>query len=418
MSDKIQILFVDDEPNLLASLKRMMRVKQKEWDMTFENSAIKALKFMEKNDPAVIVSDIRMPEMDGAEFLARAKDTHPMAIRIALSGQVDLNEVIRSIKAVHQYISKPCDAHKLIEKIEGALRSRRVLTDNALLEVVTNIESLPIVQKIFLEISEELEKEEPSIDNVATLIAQDVGLVAKIINLVNSPYFGLPANVDSVQKAITMLGLETIKALVLTTQIFSMHDENKVPQLNIGLLWEHSFRVSNIARLIAECEGLDNIDVAKCRMAGLLHDVGKLVLSSQYPEEYGTLLDSLGEEGRTVCQAESEVFGTTHAEVGAYLMGLWGVGGDLVYGIGHHHCRVSQESDIALITHVANVIDHNFFIIHEEYTKRKLDGKLSHLLEGTEKMAKWIDYIRAQWDYWENSVEGEVVLGFNDGVCR
>ncbi len=402
MTNKINIMFVDDEPNVLSALKRMLRIKHEDWDMKFVESGPEALKELAASPFDVIVSDIRMPGMDGADLLTKVKQESPTTIRVALSGQVDLNEVIRSIKAVHQYISKPCDAEELIDKIEGALQSREVLTDKNLLELVTNLDALPVIPEVFQDIERELAKDEPSIERIASSIAKDVGFVAKILKLVNSPYFGLPSSVDSVQKAITMLGLDTIKALVLSTHMFSMYDENLLPQLNISLLWDHCFRVSNIARLIAQCEGMDRVDIAECRMMGLLHDVGKLVLITSFPEKYEVMLQGLSSSDKMVWEGEKEAFGTTHAEVGAYLMGLWGLPGSLVYGIGHHHCRVTKESQKALIVHVANVIDHNFYILHEDYYKSRLHEDLGFLVEEL-ILEKWINYIRDNWEYWEDS---------------
>ncbi|QJB57184.1 response regulator [Pseudodesulfovibrio sp. zrk46] len=400
MSDKTQIMFVDDEPNVLSALKRMLRSKHNEWDMTFVESGQKALEAMEHAEFDVVVSDIRMPGMDGADLLSRVKSLSPTTIRIALSGQVDLNEVIRSIKAVHQYISKPCESDELIEKIEGALHSRSVLTDQNLLELVTKLDALPVIPQVFHDIESELAQKEPSIDKIAEHISRDVGFVAKVLKLVNSPYFGLPSNVDSVHKAITMLGLDTIKALVLSTHMFSLYDEKKLPELSITLLWEHCFRVSTIAQLIAECEGLDRDTIAQCRMTGLLHDVGKLVLISSFPEQYKQMLNDINGTNKLIFEAEKETFGTSHAEVGAYLMGLWGLSGRLVYGIGHHHHKVNPDDQVSVIAHVADVFDHNCVIINEKYRKTKINEELEGLVDKA-KRTKWIAYLKKKWDYWE-----------------
>lgn len=420
MSNKKKVLFVDDEPNVLSAMKRMLRFKSDEWDMIFVDSGTKALAEIESGYCDVIVSDIRMPGMDGAELLTKVKEESPTTIRIALSGQVDLNEVIRSIKAVHQYISKPCDADDLVSKIEGVLQSREVLTDTNLLRLVTNIDALPVMPKVFYEIEEELAKKEPSIEKIAICISTDVGFVAKMLKLVNSPYFGLQTSVDSLQKAITMLGLNTIKALILSSHMFSMYNEKQMPELSISLLWDHCFRVSNIARLIAKAEGMDRKSVAECRMAGLLHDIGKLVLISSFTKEYRCLLQNNTNSGRLVWEAEKETFGATHAEVGAYLMGLWGLPGNLVYGIGHHHDRVSKESPIALIIHIADLIDHHFFIIHEGYAKGKLAENLNFLEEDESKLKMWLEYIKDNWDYWDLEAENvdRGLLDFMSGGIR
>jgi len=373
MTQKLNILFVDDEPNVLAAIKRMLRSRHNEWHMEFAESGAAALEMFRKKGFDVIVSDIRMPGMDGAELLTHIKMLSPGTIRIALSGQVDLNEVIRSIRTVHQYISKPCDADRLVGKIEGALASRDILTDERLVNLVTEIDALPVMPKVFQEIEAELEQAEPSIEKIAALITQDVGLVAKIIKLVNSPFFGLPANITSVHKAITMLGLETIKALILSTHLFVMYDNDELPKFNIHMLWDHCFRVSNIARLIAEYEGLDNNTVTRCRMAGLLHDVGKLILANYYPDQYARVLDRTRREGGPIVEVEKAVFGTTHAEVGAYLMGLWGVNGEVVHGIGHHHGYEETDMSVAMLLSVADVIDHHCVVFNDNYSKIELN---------------------------------------------
>jgi len=394
---KLQILFVDDEPNVLAAIRRMLRVKRDEWEMRFVESGMKAVSVLEDRSYDVIVSDIRMPGMDGAELLAHVKKHSPGTIRIALSGQVDLDDVINSIRAVHQYISKPCDADKLIEKIEGALKSRDILTDKNLANIVTEIDSLPVIPKVFRDIETELDKDEPSIDKIAGLVAQDVGIVAKILKLVNSPFFGLPTNIDSVHKTVTMLGLDTMKALILSTHLFTMYNEDTVPNFSLTLLWDHCFRVSNIARLIAKCEGYDLEIQTQCRMAGLLHDVGKLILASQFPDQYNQVLTTTKQRGGPICGVEKELFGTTHAEIGAYLMGLWGVSGNVVHAIGYHHDYQAADMSVAMILSVADVIDHNFVVFNNEYNKIKLnEGMIS--LKTDDAMVRWLRYIDKNWE--------------------
>ncbi|CCH47902.1 response regulator [Pseudodesulfovibrio piezophilus] len=397
MQSQIHILFVDDEPNVLAALKRMLRAKHDEWAMDFIESGSKATRMLEEKTYDVIISDIRMPGMDGAELLTRVKEKYPGIIRIALSGQVDLNEVIRSIRAVHQYISKPCEADNLIEKIEGALLSRSVLTDETMLNLVTEIESLPVIPRVFQEIQLELNSKAPSIDKIASFITQDVGLVAKILNLVNSPFFGLPSHIASVHQAITMLGLETIESLVLSTHLFSMYDESTLPNFNLTLLWEHCFRVSNIARLIAECEGEDRRLVTQCRMAGLLHDVGKLILASYFPDKYGAVLNIAATKGGPVYDLERKVYKTSHAEVGAYLMGLWGVSPEVVHGIGYHHSHNKMDRSLTMYLSVANIIDHNFVVFNDDYVKIKLKSGLAPIIHDESKMLKWLKYLEDHW---------------------
>ncbi len=398
MIHKIAVLFVDDEPNVLAAIRRMLRSKSDDWNMAFAGSGVEALALFEEMDFDVIVSDIRMPGMDGAELLTRVKDSYPGVIRIALSGQVDLTEVMRSIRAVHQYISKPCDAEQLERKIEGAIKSREILTDEKMQNLVTEIDALPVIPKVFQLIEEELRLKEPSIDKIAEYISMDVGLLAKILKLVNSPYFGLPSHISSIYQAITLLGLDTIKALILSTHLFSMHDEEMLPNLSLDLLWEHSFRVSNIARLIAQCENLDKSIAVHVRMAGLLHDVGKLILASNFSERYETVLSKVAESHLPICDCEMDVFGTTHAQLGAYLMGLWGMSGEVVHGIGYHHQYDEFDLSVPMLVSAANVIDHHCMIIHPDYVRISPNKHLLPEGQQGELLEKWINYVKDHWD--------------------
>lgn len=394
---KIRLLFVDDETNVLAALRRMLRNKRDHWDTVLVNSSQAALEALEKTPFDVIISDIKMPGMDGAELLTRVKDAYPGTIRIALSGQVDLNEVIRSIRSVHQYISKPCTAEDLIARIEGALQSKEVLTDPKMLKLVTEIDALPVIPRIFQQIRDELAKPEPSIDRIADSITQDVGLMAKILKLVNSPFFGLPSHIDSMHKAITMLGLETIKALILSTHLFTSYDGHALAGLKLNLLWEHCFRVASIARLIAECDKADKNVIVNCRMAGLLHDVGKLILINYFPKRYGQVLEAARKNGGPVCNIERQVFGTTHAEMGAYLMGLWGMSHEVVHAIGYHHDHRPSDEYIPNVITAANAIDHHCVVFHKDYSRIRIRENIAPQLFKETRLHTWLDYISDHW---------------------
>ncbi|MDC0335854.1 response regulator [Pseudodesulfovibrio sp.] len=418
MTTKTKILFVDDEVNVLAAIKRMLRKKLNDWDLSFAESGVDALALFEGNSFDVVVSDIKMPGMDGAELLTRIKDEHPGVIRIAFSGQVDLEEVMRSVNAVHQYISKPCEAEKLIGRIEGALKSKELLTDQKLIHLVTEIESLPVLPRVLREVENELGKEEPSLEIIAELITQDIGLVTKILKLVNSPFFGVPAQIESIYKAITMLGLDTIKSLILSTHLFALYNDKVLPNYSLNMLWEHCFRVSNIARLIAECEGADKKTVTESRMAGLLHDVGKLILINYFPQKYAEVLTMVEKGTAPICELEKSVFGTTHAEIGAYLMGLWGVPGNVVHGIGFHHEYESLDMSVAMFLSLANVIDHNFVVINDNYARIKFKPNLASIICDDTKIRKWLKYIDEHWsddDTYSFLDDGKVNMLFSQG---
>lgn len=409
---KIRILFVDDEYNVLAGIRRMLRYKRDEWEMSFVENGNDALEACREASMDVVVSDIRMPGMSGMELLDKLRKDYPNTVRIALSGQVDLDDVIKSIRAVHQYITKPCTAETLVEKVEGALKARDVITDPAMQGLVTRIQSLPVIPKIFQAIEAELAREEPSMRVVAELVSQDVGLMAKLLNLVNSPYFGLPQKVKSIFQAINLLGISTVKTLILSEQFFEEFEQRMLPQFSLPRLWDHSFRVSSMACFIAECEGLDREMIFNCRMAGILHDVGKLILVSGFPDEYGRVLKMVREQGVTVHLAEEAVFDTCHAKLGAYLMGLWGVPGEVIQGIGYHHKVREPDLSVPVIVSVADVIDHNCIVLNPEYVRIELSDGLVGRIIGDGYLEKWVGYIQ---DHWESLAD---MPGFKSNLLK
>jgi len=394
---KTKIIFVDDEPNVLAAIRRMLRYKRNEWDMYFAGGGPEALEEFKGKNMDVIVTDIRMPGMDGSELLERIRADYPGTVRIALSGQVDLEDVIKSIRAVHQYITKPCQAAELVEKVEDALKSREVLTDPGMQQMVTRIQALPVIPSVFRAIEDELNKQEPSMRIMADLISQDIGLVAKILMLVNSPYFGLPQNIRSIFQAITLLGIDTIKTLILSTHLFSEYEDSLIPGFSLQRLWDHSFRVSNIAKLIAECEHLGKEMEMYCRMAGILHDIGKLILANAFPDDYAKAINLVNDQKIPLYVAEKAVFDTTHAQLGAYLMGLWGLPGRTIQGIGYHHLVQEPDMSVPVIVSVADVIDHNCIILNPEYFRIELNESLTGELFSKGYLEKWVTYVQEHW---------------------
>ncbi|MFQ5753214.1 MAG: response regulator, partial [bacterium] len=219
---KKRILFVDDEVNVLQGLQRMLRSMRNEWQMEFALCGQKALEIMSQTPFDMIVSDMRMPGMDGAELLNEVMQRYPDIVRIILSGQASKEEIIKSIGPTHQYLPKPCDAEKLKATIARAFAQHDLLKDRKLKELVSRMKSLPSLPSLYLELQKELQSLEVTMAKVGEIISKDVGMTAKILQLINSAYFGLPVHVSSAVHAAKLLGPEIIKSLVLSVQIFSM----------------------------------------------------------------------------------------------------------------------------------------------------------------------------------------------------
>lgn len=334
---KKKILFVDDEPNILSGLKRMLRSQRNEWDMQFAEGGKAALEVMANEPFDAVISDMRMPGMDGAQLLEEVKKLYPESVRFVLSGHSDQELVMRSVGPSHQYLSKPCEPELLVATLADAFALREVLASDSLRTLVAGMTSLPSLPTIYTRLVEKMQDEESSIKEVGAIVEEDPAISAKILQLVNSAYFGLGRQVSSPAEAANFLGMDVIKGLVMSEGVFSQFDPATVKALSLDKQRSVSLQVSNIARKIAREEEASQVELDQAFLGGLLHDIGTLVLASSATIEYTRARDMAKEQNISISEAEQEVFGTTHAEVGAYMLGLWGIDDTVVSAVAYHH---------------------------------------------------------------------------------
>lgn len=358
---KKHILFVDDEPNILQGLQRMLQPLHDEWDMTFVQSGADALAHLARAPVDVIVSDMRMPGMDGAQLLTEVMHQYPEVMRIILSGQVSREVVMKTVGPTHHHLAKPCDPESLKILVNQTSALQALLTNVTLKGLVASLKSLPSLPSLFLEIVEALKAPEVSIHQIADIIGKDVGMTAKILQLVNSAFFGLRRRVDDLPRALSLLGVDTIKSLVLSLHVFSQCDQTMLNRYALHTLWDHSFATGACARLIARAEKQAQHVVDAVVTAGMLHDCGKLVLVTNLPDVYGETLRLAQNQHLPAWEAERIRFGATHAEVGAYLLGTWGLPTTIVEALAFHHCPTrAMEKVFSPLTavHLADALVH------------------------------------------------------------
>ncbi|HVV71905.1 MAG TPA: response regulator [Verrucomicrobiae bacterium] len=331
------MLFVDDEPRVLQGLQRQLRTMRHEWDMHFVESGPKALEFLAGTPVQVIVTDMMMPGMDGAQLLAEVVSRYPDTVRLILSGHADREAVLRLVGPAHQYLSKPCNPDELRAAIQRSLSMRGLLSNDKLKQVVSRIPCLPSLPSLHAELTAELRSEDPSLEKVSEIISKDIGMATKVLQIANSAFFGLSQPAADVHEAVLYLGLSTIRALVLSVQVFSQFNPNAVRGFSIDALMHHCWRVSSFGRRIAHAEHCQPKLDDQCFLAGLLHDIGHLILAAGLPEEYSRVLSVATTDEAGFCDAERAEFGATHAEVGAYLLGLWGLPAPIVEAVALHH---------------------------------------------------------------------------------
>lgn len=373
---KPKILFVDDEQNVLDSLRLSLRPLRGKWDMGFALGGEVALKVLSESPHEVVVSDMRMPGIDGAQLLHEVQQRYPECVRIILSGYADEGSVLKTVRLAHQYLSKPCRPVDIIQAVDKALSLRDVLASRQIKTIISKLETLPALPKTYSQLATALQDENTTLKTVGDIVGKDVAISASILRLVNSAFFGLPTRVSSIHHAVNLLGAQTLRVLVLSTHLFSCLENKDLPSFSVSLLWEHSLRVACFAKAIAEQEGVCAEARDDSFIAGMLHDVGKLVLSINMRAEFDEVLAQVRSENCPMYVAERAVFGTSHAEVGAYLMGLWGFNSMQLAAVCWHHASENmccEEFSPQLAVHIANSLDHELVKIHEGYAERPLD---------------------------------------------
>lgn len=358
MSQKLNIIFVDDEPKLLQGLQRMLHNCRDAWSMHFVASGKEALKLMEQRSFDVIVSDMRMPEMDGAELLRNVQQRYPDTARIVLSGQSEEELVMKVIGPAHQYLSKPCTSEHLKKTVEKTVFLRTFMKSEKLATFVNSLSSLPSMPPSQELLAKELEEEIPSISRISSIIAKDPAMSAKVLQLVNSEFFGLATRIATINEAVHYLGLDTLRSLLVGIDVFSEIPDEEELVIAPTSIWTHSLITAIYAKQIALSEQLKAEQADEAFTAGMLHDLGLLVFSLNFPEELKELKSRLSREQREIDLLEEEIFETSHAAVGAYLAGLWGLPDSIVEAILLHHQPGKSRSSGFSSTTAVHVADH------------------------------------------------------------
>lgn len=345
----LRVLFVDDEPNVLDGLRRSLRGFRHEWDMRYSTSGAAALDALATAPADVVVTDMRMPGMAGDELLAEVLRRHPQVVRIVLTGQCTREAMLRVTTLAHRVLTKPCDPDELKAAIRQASALQGLLQGPQLTTLVGRLRSVPSKPDLYTRILALLDQPEWSLTDLGQLCGQDVGVTAKLIQVANSAMFGGRQQCASAADAVRQIGMEMTKALVLANGVLTKFDRGSILPYSIDDLWLHSQAVGALANRIAQTEARGATWANAVPSLGVLHDIGRLVFASAEPDQYVQTLRLVQEEGLTLVEAEIRMFGVTHAEIGAYLLSLWGLPTFVVEAVAWHHAPMSSEGANAVI---------------------------------------------------------------------
>jgi HD-like signal output (HDOD) protein/ActR/RegA family two-component response regulator len=351
-----RVLFVDDDACILAGVADSLRRAPSAWETRFARGGEAALDLIGAERFDVIVSDLSMPRVDGLTVLERARDVQPDAVRIVLSAGAGPPAALEVTRVAHRYIAKPYREEDLRTAIDRACDLRRLLREEGWRRAAGGVMALPSCPRRYTELTELMADRDATAARAAALVERDVAMSAKVMQLVNSAFFGLGRRVARIQEAVHYLGLETLRALVLHAGAFEAFAPTRpIDGFEISALQRRSHLAARIARRLApDARARDDAFTA-----GMLHGIGLLVLARQDPYEFGAAIAEAQRAGAALHEVEYAHHGSSHAELGAYVLGIWGLPEPIVDGVAHQH-RIARLAgpalDTPLAVHVATVL--------------------------------------------------------------
>jgi HD-like signal output (HDOD) protein/ActR/RegA family two-component response regulator len=344
----IRVLFVDDDLDVLDNLRHLLSRHEREWDLVFAPDPDAGLAELAREPADVVVSDLRMPGMGGAGFLARVRDLYPGAARIVLSGDREGDVDRHALPFAHQYLGKPCRTEQLVDVVNRTASLYTHLDDPVLRRIVAGLDRLPTVPHVYFEITRLASKPEATLDELAASVERDPALVAKMLQMGNSAWFARQRRLTSVREAVQYLGADVLRGLALAGHAFGTMEIRPFDGFSLEALQRLA------ARLLEGQKG-----VADAFTTAMVHDIGQAVLAAGHRDEYAEVRRQATAEHRPFHEVEYDTFGATHAGIGAYLLGMWGLPFPIVEATAYHHSprRVAAgERRLLAAVHLADVL--------------------------------------------------------------
>ena len=347
----VRILFVDDDPRLLSGIRRSLRHHRDRWEMHFAHGGAKGLALCDTLSPDVVVTELQMGGVDGERVLRHLAASHPDAVRIVLSGMADRQRSLATVSLAHQFLAKPCEAEELASRLERVVGLRTLLDDEGLRSDLGGVDALPAAPNVYLRLQQVTARDDMSTDDVAEVIEQDPAMSAMVLKVVNSAFVGLPRTIDRVDRAVVLLGVRMVEDIVLAADAARSVSSTR-PEL-LDAFQSHSAATAMLAQRIAPSALLGS-----ARTAGFLHDLGALFLAARRWADLQALAREADQEGRSLQDAIQEAWQVVPSDIGAYLLGMWGLPLHLVDAVAGSAAPRFDDLGLAEVVHIADALVH------------------------------------------------------------
>jgi HD-like signal output (HDOD) protein len=358
---KKRILFVGEDLDLWEELRQDPLNGECQWDYAFAKTGLQALNSLTQSPCDAIVADMQIPGMNGAQLLDEIMQRSPGTLRFIRASLADQQAAMKCVGTAHQYLIKPSDAGTVRSALGRAFNLDSWLPGEKVQKLIAQMRKLPSPPNLYFQIVSELQSSESSLERIGALVNQDLVLSAKLLQVVNSAVFGLQLQVASAGDAVLYLGMETTKALVLLAHSFSYFDKARSVDFSVDQLWRHSIATGKFSEKIARAENANIEIIGQSFTAGMLHDIGKLLLAANLPTEFKEVLCRARTEQIPLPEAETAMLGASHGELGACLLGIWGLPMPIVEAVALHHNPIeflSKGFCSLTAVHAANAIEH------------------------------------------------------------
>ncbi|HAE38604.1 MAG TPA: hypothetical protein DCG57_08190 [Candidatus Riflebacteria bacterium] len=384
-----KLLFVDPDMNALDAYRRLLKAMRPKWSASYAANGREAIQMMRKSKPDVLITELNMRIENDADLLKAVQKFYPEVIRIVLSSEPDTQAetILSATQSAHRFLAKPCKGEILLAHVEQAAELRKIIYSQELREIIGGMPYLPSLPQLYHELIRAMEAPLVSVADLGDIIARDVSMTTRVLHLVNSAFFGLPRQVSNPREAAVMLGMNVLKSLILYVKLFFAAPDSRLPGFSLDDLWEHSSLTARLSREIAKDLAGNSRIQEDAFLSGMLHDVGKLLLL-EHPKYINSVIRRQSQDSDlSFADAEYQEFSVSHAEVGGYLLGLWGLPDPVVEAVACHHrpSQISGEpSPVLAATHLANVL-----LCRQSGADLKLDENLLNQDEIKRMLATW-----------------------------
>lgn len=377
-----RILVVEDDPGRRRALQALCRDLENEWEFLWVEKIGDILTSLAERPCEAVLADWQLAGEAAALLMARLQQRHPLVVRFLRCTPSDAVLAQREVRVPVYLLLRGWDAATTRNAIRRAFLLEDWQASEALRRVTARMRQWPVLPTLYNQVAAELQSPTGSLEFVARLISRDPALTARVLHAVNSPVFGLAHQVTETVEAVLFLGAERVRSMVLLSGVLTQYDKARCPGFSVEQLWMHCMAVGAHAMKLTVAETGEPRLGEMAFTAGLLHDIGMLLLAANVPEDYGRVLKQAQLRTQPIWAIEREVLGATHAELGACLLGRWDLPLPIIEAVGWHHQPTrSRDTGFSLLTavHVGNAFDQeqkagqagvHVSLIDQEYLQR------------------------------------------------